>query len=409
MAQISGQAGVNLTTELSTYLSDNQGTLTSEQLASIVNQYLTGGDKLGASGGSIAQGIYKRFGEFDQITGKVEVVTTGLWSGDTGSLTSFFTSSTEVGQAASNYYINVYDKNPSSDTSAAVQYAVAYGERLGSGSISLANSDTSTLATKATYAQYRSILLDNDDTKFTFFSSSAAGIHDSDDIYVINVARARYKEKMDAGNWSLKLSGSNGISTFIDDSGKKFSDTVGKSGRVFNVCSGSLNLGTENEATVNTLTASTGQGLGLFYPDQGLVILNPSAVHSIIGTSIDSGSNKGASITSLQTYEGKNHFLLHEAIRGGNDFEARRTENVSTSHYFIRATNREFNFSNNPSFVSGSDNSFAESSFEKDPKTFITTVGLYSDSNEILAVAKTSQPIPKSFDKEVLIKVKLDF
>ena len=47
---------------------------------------------------------------------------------------------------------------------------------------------------------------------------------------------------MDAGNWSLKLSGSNGISTFIDDSGKKFSDTVGKSGRVFNVCSGSLKL-----------------------------------------------------------------------------------------------------------------------------------------------------------------------
>lgn len=409
MAQISGQAGVNLTTELSTYLADNQGTLTSEQLASIVNQYLTGGDKLGASGGAIAQGIYKRFGEFDQITGKVEVVTTGLWSGDTGSLSTFFTSSTEAGQASSNYYINVYDKNPSSDTSAAVQYAVAYGERLGSGSISLSNSDSSTLAAKATYAQYRSILLDNDDTKFTFFSSSAAGIHDSDDIYVINVARARYKEKMDAGNWSLKLSGSNGISTFIDDSGKKFSDSVGKSGRVFNVCSGSLNLGTENEATVNTLTASTGQGLGLFYPDQGLVILNPSAVHSIIGTSIDSGSNNGKSVSSLQTYEGKNHFLLHEAIRGGGDFEARRTENVSTSHYFVRATNREFNFSNNPTFVTGSDGSFSESTFETDPKTFISTIGLYNDSNEILAVAKTSQPVPKSFDKEVLIKVKLDF
>ena len=47
------------------------------------------------------------------------------------------------------------------------------------------------------------------------------------------------------GNWSLKLSGSNGISTFIDDSGKKFSDTVGK-GRVFDVVSGSLNLGSEN-------------------------------------------------------------------------------------------------------------------------------------------------------------------
>ena len=175
MAQIAGQAGVNLTTELSTYLADNQGTLTSEQLASIINQYLTGGDKLGASGGAIAQGIYKRFGEFDQITGKVEVVTTGLWSGDTGSLSTFFTSSTQVSQASSNYYLNVYNTDPSSDTSAAVQYAVAYGHRTGQGSISLANSDSSTLASKATYAQYRSILLDNDDTQFTFVSSPVHG------------------------------------------------------------------------------------------------------------------------------------------------------------------------------------------------------------------------------------------
>ena len=409
MAQIEGQAGSNLTAELSNYLSNSAGSLTSENLATIINQYLTGGDKLGATGGGIARGIYKRFGEFDQITGKVEVVTTGLWSGDTGSLSSFYTSSTQATAASSNYYVNVYNADPSSDSSAAVQYAVSYGHRLASGSISLTNSDSSTLASKATYAQYRSILLDQDDNKFTFFSSSAAGTHDSEDIYVINVSRARYKEKMDAGNWSLKLSGSNGISTLIDDSGKKFSDTVGKAGRVFNVCSGSLNLGTESEATVNTLTASNGQGLGLFYPDQGLIVLNPTAVHNLIGTSIDSGSNQGASLYSGVTYEGKNHFLLHNAIVGGADFEARRTENVSTSHYFVRATNREFNFSNNPTFVTGSDGSFAESTFERDPKTFITTVGLYSDSNEMIAVAKTSQPIAKSFDKEVLIKVKLDF
>ena len=207
----------------------------------------------------------------------------------------------------------------------------------------------------------------------------------------------------------MKLSGSNGISTFIDDSGKKFSDRVGKAGRIFNVGSGSLNLGSESEATVNSLTASNGEGIGLFYPDQGLVILNPVAVHSIIGKSIDSGSVQNASLYSGNAYEGKNQFLLHEAINGGGDFEARRTENVSTSHYFIRATNREFNFSNNPTFVTGSDGSFSESTFEKDPKTFITTVGLYNDSNEMIAVAKTSQPIQKSFDKEVLIKVKLSF
>ena len=408
MAQITGQAGVNLSQEMANYLDANQGNLTSEQITQIINQYLTGGDKLGATGGSISNGIYKRFGEFDQVNGKIEVVTTGLWSGDVGSMTTFFTSSVQT-EVTKNYYVNVYDKNPASETSAAVQYAIAYGHKYASGSVDLTTSDSSTLPSKATYAQYKSILLDQDDDKFTFYSSSAAGTHDSDDIYVINVARARYKEKMDAGNWSLILSGSTGTHTFIDDSGKKFSDTVGKSGRVFNVVSGSLNLGTESEASVSTMVDSNGRGFGSFYPDQGLLVLNPTAVHELIGTSIDSGSNQGAGLYLGTAYEGQNHLLLHNAIQNGVDFQARRTENVSTSHYFVRATNREFNFSNNPTFVTGSDNSFAESTFEKDPKTFITTVGLLNDSNEIIAVAKTSQPIPKSYDKEVLIKVKLDF
>ena len=402
MATIQGQAGVNLSQELATYLSENQGNYTSEQLSTIINQYLSGGDKLGSTGGQISNGIYKRFGEFVQITGKVEVVTTGLWSGDTGSLTSFFTSSAQVSATSGKYYYNVYN---TADTSS-VQFSIAYGNRTGLGSPALSGDDTSTLETKATYAQYKQILLEQDDSQFTFLSSSAAGTHDSDAIYVINVARARYKEKMDAGNWSLTLSGSNTYSTtLIDDSGKKFDDTVGKAGRVFNIVTGSLNLGTENAASISSSTAPNGQGFGLFYPDQGLIVLNPSALSSEVGT-IHGSSLIGSVLTNASA---KNQQYLFDSIALGGDFEARRTENVSTSHYFVRATNREFNFSNNPSFTTGSAGSFTESTFETNPQTFITTVGLLNDANEMIAVAKTSQPIPKSFDKEVLIKVKLDF
>ena len=402
MATIQGQAGVNLSQELATYLSENQGNYTSEQLSTIINQYLSGGDKLGSTGGQISNGIYKRFGEFDQITGKVEVVTTGPWSGDTGSLTSFFTSSAQVSATSGKYYYNVYN---TADTSS-VQFSIAYGNRTGLGSPALSGDDTSTLETKATYAQYKQILLEQDDSQFTFLSSSAAGTHDSDAIYVINVARARYKEKMDAGNWSLTLSGSNSYSTtLIDDSGKKFDDTVGKAGRVFNIVTGSLNLGTENAASISSSTAPNGQGFGLFYPDQGLIVLNPSALSSEVGT-IHGSSLIGSVLTNASA---KNQQYLFDSIALGGDFEARRTENVSTSHYFVRATNREFNFSNNPSFTTGSAGSFTESTFETNPQTFITTVGLLNDANEMIAVAKTSQPIPKSFDKEVLIKVKLDF
>jgi hypothetical protein len=412
MAEIIGQAGTNLTTELANYLNRSNGNINSQELAGIINQYLVGGDKLGAQGSQVSTGIYRRFLETDVVAGKVEVVTTGLWSGDTGSLNLFFTSSTELANASiSNYYTNVYNENPSSSAST-VQFAVAYGHRLASGSVSLSSNDSATLPTKATYAQYRSILLDQDQTQFEYYSPTGSGVYASDEIYVVNVSRSRYKEKLDAGNWSLTLSGSNGTFTFIDDSGKKFDDRVGKAGRIFYVGSGSLNLGTENAATVNTLTASNGEGYGLFYPDQGIFVLNPVAIHDTVGSSFSVSGSAQVSLSEPyrgSAYEAKNQFLLYNMISGGSDFEARRTENVSTTHYFVRATNREFNYSNNPTFVTGSDGTFAESSFERDPRTFITTVGLYNDANELLAVAKTSQPIPKSFDKEVLIKVKLDF
>ena len=48
-------------------------------------------------------------------------------------------------------------------------------------------------------------------------------------------------------------------------------------------------------------------------------------------------------------------------------------------------------------------------SFKTSPKTYLTTVGLYNDADELLAVAKLSQPILKSKSREALIKVKLDF
>lgn len=386
----------------------NQGTIDTNTIVSLLNSVLPAGQQI-AVGSGITNGIYKRFGDFDKVNAKVEVVTTGLWTNDSGSLTSFFTSSTQATATSGQYYYNVYNANPSSNSSAEIQYAVAYGHVDGSGSVDLATDDNSLLATKATYAQYRTMLLDDPTLKFRFENASGVAT-DSNNIYVINIARARFREEMDAGNWSLKLSGSNGLFTFIDDSGKKFGDTLGKAGRIFKVVSGSLNLGTQSEATVVSTTASNGLGYGLFYPDKGIIILNPSAVGTTVGNVGEVGfANTGSLVGGLATtHEAYNHKLLHYTIKKGGDFEARRTEDVSTQHFFVRATNREFNYSNNPTYTN-SDGTFQETTFETDPQTFITTVGLYNDSNEMIAVAKTSQPIVKSFDKEVLIKVKLSF
>jgi hypothetical protein len=379
------------------------GTIDSNDVVALLNSALPGGQQISLSTG-VSSGVYKRFGEFDKVNSKVEVVTTGLWTGDVGSLTAVYTSSTQVAAASGDYYYNLYSTNPAVDSSAEVQFAVAYGHSNGSGSVSLQNDDNSLLATKATYAQYKSILLDPTDSKFSFENGSGIAV-DSNDIYVININRARYREKMDPGNWSLQLSGSKGLFTFIDNSGKKFGDTLGQAGRVFKVVSGSLNLGTENEATINTTTSSNNQGFGLFYPDKGLIVLNPTALGDIVGGIAGQGNLSGSLSVSV---EQENHKLLYNSINLGGDFQARRTENVSTQHFFVRATNREFNYSNNPTYVN-TNGTFVETTFETDPRTYITTVGLLNDSNELIAVAKTSQPIEKSFDKEVLIKVKLSF
>ena len=386
----------------------NTGTIDSNQIVQILNSVLPAGQQI-ASTGVTGTGLYKRFGEFDKVNAKIEVVTTGLWSSDSGSLMSFFTASSQTDQSGK-YYYNVYQTDPIDTDIEEVQFAVAYGHVDGSGSVTLDIDPNGLLPTKATYAQYKSMLLDPTLAKFQFDNSVAAAT-DSNDIYVINVARARYRESMDAGNWSLKVSGSNGLFTFIDNSGKKFGDSYGLSGNVFKVVSGSLNLGTQNEATIkNTTDPTSGEGYGLFYPDRGIIVLNPKAFGNVVGNVFNENfQTVGTLLPSYSTAaDQENHKRIYHAIRAGKDFDARRTENVSTQHFFVRATNREFNYSNNPTYLDVN-GFFTEPTFETDPQTFITTIGLLNDANECVAVAKTSQPIVKSFDREVLIKVKLSF
>jgi hypothetical protein len=118
--------------------------------------------------------------------------------------------------------------------------------------------------------------------------------------------------------------------------------------------------------------------------------------------------------------EGNNHFALFHSISGSAGvpnpatsdpygFLARNSEKVTSTHYFVRVKNAEYNFSNNPSYVTGSVGQIAQSTFISDPKTYITTIGLYNDSQQLLAVAKLSKPLLKSFQREALIRVKLDY
>jgi len=343
----------------------------------------------------------------DIISNQTEVVTAGLWSDNLASLTTYFTASTQT-NAQRTYYINVYQETPSAE-GAAIQYSLAFGHALGSGSNSQGQLNDS--PSKAIYSQYRQLLLNPSDSRFT-----TAGSGSTDYVYVINFKRDRIKERLDAGNWELPLTyvtsrsvnatGSVSVTgstiiKLIDDS-TIASATVGSSGKVYNIVSGSINNGVHNS------TAPVYYGLA--YPDYGTLILD--------GKMLDQKLNFSTNVSSSS--EGNNHFVLFHSISGSGvytdpstsdtyGFQARNSEKVTSTHYFVRIKNAEYNFSNNPSYVTGSVGQLSQTTFVGDPKTYITTVGLYNDSQELLAVAKLSQPLLKSFQREALIRVKLDF
>jgi len=395
--------------------------------------------------------IYTRFTADDIVEANPTEITTGLWSGDTGSLVSgssytYTTQRNLTGQ----YYLDVFDKDPSTDTLAEVQFAIAYGHVNGGGAPTLTDDDNAKLPTKAIYSQYRNLLLDPSDTRFTF-----EGV-ESDHIYVINLQRARVRGQLDPGNWSLPLSGGLGAYTFIDDSGQTLGALTAnsKAGRVFNVVSGSL---TGPSGSTVASSSYNGKGFGLVYPDLGIIVLNPEAICPMVGfyvsgSSLDlttTGSNAfGSTLVSSSTapiyaassiqdgalpfapFTGSvsstinwgssksayNHYGLYHAYKRAinnpattYEFDARSAETISSTHYFIRLRNKEYNYSNNPTFYNPDTGALIQSSFRNDPKVYITTVGLYNDQNELLAVAKLSAPLRKSFDEEILLRVRLDF
>ncbi|CAB4142744.1 hypothetical protein UFOVP449_74 [uncultured Caudovirales phage] len=411
MAIIRDNRGSLLASNLSKYIAGAANTagtpVDTSELVKIINQFLGEGEQISSDVTSITNGIYKKFGTNDKVTNRTQIVTSGIWSGDTGSLTTMYTSSTQVAQDTSKYYINVYNQ-PTSSAASEVQFSIAYGDVNGYGAPSLATDDSSVLSTKAIYAQYRNILLDSADAYFSVYTGSTAGGADMTSFYAININRARYKERMDPGNISLKMTGTQGTITLIDDSGGA-DEAVTTAGRVYNLVSGSLNIGSAATSSIQTYTASNGQGFGLFYPDMGILLLNPLALSVAVDAKLAPATVTFPANTYYNRTPGSSSLRLYEVINVGQDFEARRTENVSTSHYFVRANNREFNFSNNPTFVTGSAGQFVQGLFERDPHVYITSVGLYDDANELLAVAKLSTPIEKTFDKEIAIKVKLDF
>ncbi len=377
----------------------------------------------------MAEYIFKKFNEQeDIIAGKSKLKTFPIWTDSPSDvdmnpesiMTDMWLMPSETSSWEGNYYYNVYNQNTDNNLNTEVQFSIAFATTQSVQlQTDLGEEYKYTYPSRAVYAQFLSTLkqtsIANEGEYFKIQPSP--GVTTLEDIpvaYIISIARSRIKDRVELNTWQLNLSGSGAASgstlCLINQTGS----AVGAVSVPIIVGDLSKTLGVDQIESKYTMSAQIsgayGTQMGLFYPQHGVFILDAVKIHNFIG-SASAGYNP-QTVANDSTYAPSASLgNFWQLLKKGAYFRARTTENVQSTHYFCRIKNYEFNYSTNPTWVSGSNNEILDE-FYSEPRTFITTVGLYdgdADSGQLVAVAKLSRPIPKDGESECLVKVRLDF
>ena len=331
---------------------------------------------------------FSRYNTEDSVISS-ETVVRGLWSGDNNSLSTFLTQS-----GYTEYYLDVYDANPLLSGSS-VQFSIQYGNLNGSGS-NLINPNVPNggyTPSRVVYGEYRNLVFGTETQNFSFDNGTTT----ANDIFVINVARSRYKESLLPGSFNLSLVSGSNVIKLTDDSGTTSLTRFIGENKVFYIISGS-----NGNAYTSAASASY---YGMMFPDLDIIVLNATA------SSVVDLRNYFAPLTTATSSLQNNHVKLYNSLVSGSvsgSFQLRSSETVSSRYFFTRVKNSEFNYTSNPSIIDANGN-LLYTTLINNPQTYVTTVGMYNDNNELLAVAKLSKPLTKDFTKEALIRIKLDY
>ena len=365
-------------------------------------------------------------------------VTAGYFTDGDGTISGdeIFTGS--IADKNEKYYFNINQK-VHTDSDSETQFSVTFGHYAGSGSDtygdSTDNPNTLNGETQAIYNQLATTLLGINEASGGFKISSSTTANTSGDkddyIYALVGRRDRFKDRLNKKAWTLVLSGSNyagtmGSLTLTDDS-KTVAAVATPGGPRYNIVAGELGVVT---------TAATSKCYGWIYPEMGIMVFSgkqlaadlpgPGADQHITASCIQSASAKDQSSTDWGNTHSSSGFLPNTASRGnyknalrlarcmrnvggGTTLRLRSEEDQTQENYFCRIRAEQYNFSANHTFVSGSKNKIRNLDMHGDPQTFITGVGLFNSSGQLLAVAKLSKPLLKNFASEATIKVKLTY
>ena len=201
---------------------------------------------------------FVRYNPEDSVI-SAESVVRAMWSGDNYTLSTFFTAS-----GYTEYYLDVYQGNPST-TGSEVQFDIQYGHIAGSGSVPINPSVRGYSPSRIVYGQYRNLVYGTETENFSF----DGGTTTANQIYVINIARSRYKESIQPGTFNLTLTSGSAVIKLTDDSNTTSLTRFIGENRVFYIISGS-------NGNAYTASAATTPYYGIMLPDLGFVVLDAS-------------------------------------------------------------------------------------------------------------------------------------
>lgn len=366
MANDPKKSNLTLTDKVTTAISEPGG-ITTGRLLEIVNETLPSDRKvvlqpIAEAAGSLRvveaplSKVYSDFNYDNDVVITEQTVSKGIFPGNVGIIddAAFYTSSVQS-VSSSNYYLTITD---GSTTASNALFDLVYG-----------NASSSVSSSQIMYRQMANVLLDNNVDAFVFNTNTGSA-----EIVAMAFKRTLYKERLDPGNWAVQLYSGSTTMSFTDDSDAATSTQTAVGAR-YNIISGTI--GSSYDTT---------SYWGYAYPDLGILVFD--------GTRLAGSAGYSSSLAFFNNLD---------------TVQARSEQRLKDMNFFCRVHNKEFNYSNSPSFVTGSAGEYRFSDFKVTPHAFITTIGLYNDANELLAIARTSKPVEKTFEKEAIFRVRLSF
>lgn len=334
--------------------------------------------------------------EKDMLNGLSLIKTDGTFNSN-ASMSMMYVSSIQGDSAK--YYTDVVDEKDN------VQFSLIYAHVSGSGSLKVGERDKDT-ASKINYSQYK--LFTNDDSSAFSFYSNGVLSSESEHIYVMKFDKDSMKDRIDAGNLQISLSdvsNPTNIITLIDTSQdptntKYFDESPYYS---FDLVSGSLLTGFHSTGVGTPDTNLTYKTYGKIYPNMGIIIFDANKLVSELNFNINTNSNVDAK-NELELFNS-----INTSMQNGYSFFSRNTFKDTVTHYFIRVPAHHANYSNNPTFAHSASGKgkIKNKKFFIEPTTYITSVGLYDDNKNLVAIGKLSKPLKKTMERELLLDVRL--